>query len=156
MTLKDYRRERIRDMRLALNYLEAVPEIPLPYFGTLAGFADDTDDIGTIARAMKPVEKDGSGTSYYTLRRKFGTITVEVNFAHEQVCEKVVLRTETVPARLVEAYEREIIEWQCPPSLLDDEETETQDDVINFAIEIAAQINDDVRNEAAINTSQEA
>ena len=120
MSEDTYRDERIRDMRLALDYLEATPEIPMPYFGTLNAYCNKEQDIGELARAMKPVEKV-SGLSYYTLRRQFGTIKIDVNFDHEQVCEKVVISTEEVPARLVEAYTREVVEWKCPESLLDDE-----------------------------------
>ena len=126
-------------MRLALDYLESVPEIPLPYFGTLNTFCNEDYDIGELARAMKPVEKV-SGLSYYTLRRKFGTIMIDVNFDHEQVCEKVVVSTEEVPARLVEAYTKETIEWKCPESLLNgDSEPQVDEDIlINEDDELAA------------------
>lgn len=115
--MSEYREDKIRDMRLALDYLEAVPEIPLPYFGTLSSYCDETHDIGDMARLMKPFEKVNS-TYYYALQRTFGSIKLEVNFAHEQVCEKVIVSTEEIPARLVEAYTKEVIEWKCPESLL--------------------------------------
>ena len=126
MSEDTYRDDKIRDMRLVLDYLEAVPEIPLPYFGRLTSYCDETHDIGEIARLMKPIEKVNS-TYYFSLRRTFGTIELDVGFPHEQVCEKVVVSTEEIPARLVEAYTQEVVEWKCPESLLDNEEKEAVD-----------------------------
>ena len=121
MSEDTYREDKIRDMRLMLDYLEAVPEIPLPYFGTFTSYCDETHDIGEMARLMKPVEKVNS-TYYFSLQRKFGTTTLDVSFEHEQVCEKIIVSTEVIPARLVEAYTKEVIEWKCPESLLDNED----------------------------------
>lgn len=115
-----YREEKIEGMRDTLDFLEENPVVPLPYFGGLDAYADteDGDDISIIARAMKPVEKITDSPTYFRLQREFGPITLSVNFPHEQVCEKVVVRTELVPAQLIDAYEKEIVEWKCPESIL--------------------------------------
>ncbi len=120
----EYREKKIKGLRDMLDFLEASPIVPLPYFGTLNSYADtdDGDNISVIARAMKPVEKISDDVNYFTLRRQFGAIRLDVNFSHEQVCEKTVVRTEEVPAQLIQAYTKEIVEWKCPESLLADDD----------------------------------
>lgn len=113
------RRAKIAAMRSLLDFLEENPIIPLPYFGTLNAFADTGEvSVADIARAMKPCDKSVSG-DFYALSRIFGdSITFDVNFERDEVCERIVVGTEDVPEKVTPAFTKEIVEWVCPDSVL--------------------------------------
>ncbi len=112
-----YRAEKIESMRKVLEFLEENPIIPLPWFGTFYSHPESDENLKDITRTMSPCDKEVSN-SFYKLTREFGSVSLIAAFNREDVCEKKVVRTETVPAQLVPAFEREIVEWECPPSLL--------------------------------------
>jgi len=123
----EYRQDKINGMRELLTLLEAQPTIPLPSFYQINVFVWESDDdalpVKTVARAMKPVNKLSEG-DYYILEREFtGGVKLHVNYSRKEVCARVVTGTEEIPARMVKAYTREIVEWVCPPSIMDDDET---------------------------------
>jgi hypothetical protein len=61
--------------------------------------------------------KSHDGT-WLNLVKDFGAFTLEVLYKSELVCERVVVGTENVPEKTVPAHTKEIVEWQCPESLL--------------------------------------
>lgn len=86
-------------------------------------------NIGRIARRYGATTTKDVGESLYQLKCDFGTIKVDVLSRREEVCERVVVGTETVtktvkdPELLAEVpdvevtEEVEIVEWQCKPLL---------------------------------------
>ena len=112
----EHRTKEINDMKAVLDFLEANPAIPIPYFGVLNAFGE-AKDLDTIARALSPCNKSSDG-GFYSLSRKFGDKVLSVNFAHEAVCEAIVVGTEEVPEQITRAYTKEIVEWKCPDGVL--------------------------------------
>lgn len=109
---------RITEMRELLLFLESNPEIPMPYFGQMNAFGYKEDgDVDTLARVMAPCSKEING-GYFSLVRDFGSIELAVNFDREEVCERIVVGTEKVPAKVIEEYTKEIVEWRCPDGVL--------------------------------------
>lgn len=142
-TNPDPRAEYIRGLREIADWLEAHPEVQLPYLKTTqTGAHEDTLEIylvgndqkaqlATIARAMGKAEKVTiDSLQRFNLVRRFAGIAVVAVANREEVCEKRVLRTETVTevvpdpeymaaAPLVEREKvKEVVKWVCPPSIL--------------------------------------
>jgi hypothetical protein len=109
--------DKLQEMRDLLDFLQEHEEIPLPYFGMVNSFVYDEIDVDTAARIMAPCDKDIGG-SYFSLNRKFGSLEFSVNFAREEVCERIVVGTKEIPARTIEARTEEIVEWNCPDGVL--------------------------------------
>ena len=110
------RTQRINDVREMLDYLEATPDLELPWFGAFNSFPP-SDSISEVARMMAPFTKEATET-FFILRRDFGSISLDATFYHENVCEKVVTGTEEIPERITPAHTVDIVEWKCPDSLL--------------------------------------
>ena len=111
------RDSKIADMREMLDYLEARPDVPMPYLMSINAFAG-ADDLGKIAKAMGGVDKDIVGDSFF-LRRTFGSLSLDVNFPRDEVCERRVVGTKTIAAKAaVPMHEVDVYEWDCPPSIL--------------------------------------
>ena len=111
------RTQTINDVRAMLDFLEANPELELPWFGTFNSFPEP-EDIGKVAQMMAPLTKKTKGDAYYVLARKFGVISLEANFDHENVCERVVTGTKEIAEKITPAHTEDIVEWVCPDSLL--------------------------------------
>lgn len=112
------RLDKIQEIRDLLTFLDDHPEVPLPYWDSVHAFTDtDEADLDTVARAMAPCQKSVD-SNYFAFERKFGSLEFSVNFAREEVCERVVVGTEQVPAHTVAAYTKEIVEWNCPDGVL--------------------------------------
>lgn len=118
----EYRQSKIAGMREMLNFLEANENVELPYFGVFTGFPLE-DQVKAMARAMKPAAKEYS-SYYFSLRKKFeGGITLDMSWARDNVCERIVTGTrevaeEVIPERVIEAHTEEIVEWACPDAVL--------------------------------------
>lgn len=118
---EEHRRDSIEDMRELCDYLEAHPELPLPYWNSQDVFLDSKEQIQALARSHGPWEKRYAG-SYLELVKRMsnGLVRYQLNVAREQVCTKRVVGTEIVPAQPERV--REIVEWDCHPLLADEEE----------------------------------
>jgi len=114
----EIRAGKIDSMRALLDFLEATPEIPMPYMGDVNVFPHDEDTLGELARAMKPVKKERND-SYFMLAKDFGRVKLILNWARDSVCERVVTGTEEIPEQIIEAHTREIVEWICPETIID-------------------------------------
>ena len=110
------RTQRINDVREMLNYLEATPDLELPWMRQFDSYPNP-EKIGEVARLMAPFTKETTG-ELFILRRNFGSVNLEANFFHDKVCEKVVTGTEEIPERITPAHTVDIVEWKCPDSLL--------------------------------------
>lgn len=115
----DKRRDVIDGLRMVADYLEARPDVPTPYIGTIDAFVYESDRLPAVARAMGSADKNVVG-QYFELRRVFtGHVSFAVNFARQDVCERVVVGEEVVPEKITPEHVREIVEWKCPDSILD-------------------------------------
>ena len=108
------RAQTIQDMRTLLDFVEAHPDIPMPYFGQVDAFAGK-ENLRTIAKAMSPATKKSEG-DFFMLTRRFGSVNLEVNFPRDEVCERVEVGKKVVPA--VPKHEEPLYEWKCPDSIL--------------------------------------
>jgi hypothetical protein len=108
------RQETINGLRQLADYLQARPDVPMPYFGMVNAFGQ-ASELSVVARAMGEFAKDHNG-EFLALVKSFGPVSLHVNFSSSEVCERVVVGTEEVPAK--PAHTREIVEWKCPESLL--------------------------------------
>ncbi len=107
-----------KSLRLIAKWYEKHPDAPVdsaPYLNVSSGCVD----VGTAARVVRMLgccDKD-YGESLVTLTRNFGGVDLRFLFWRSAVCERKVVGTMTVPQRVVPAYTREIVEWDCHPLL---------------------------------------
>lgn len=126
--------EYIAGLRLLATILEDHPDLPLPYHGRgtellwIANFWEDHKAIAReFARAIPGEVTKNVRDDAFDLIGNVRGLRVQLIVDRDQVCERVVVGTETVtvPARpAIEAEpehteEREVVEWRCAP-LLDD------------------------------------
>ena len=106
------REEFITGLRDAADFLEAHPALETP-FGRLAVnvFVDTKEELAEYARTA--AWKKGGNDSYFWLKRDIGSLSYEVNINREQVCRRIVVGTDTIPAQTVEK-----IEWACDEPLM--------------------------------------
>lgn len=126
-------------LRLLATMIEENPEIADSFESTfrhgIAAHPRGTDagasmaQIGRIARAYGATTTKDITESMHNLVCDFGRIKVKVLAMREEVCERVVVGTETVtktvkdPEKLAEVPEVEVtetvevVEWQCKPLL---------------------------------------
>lgn len=131
------RREYNDGLRQLADFLDAHPEVPLPYMGSyqtgtfqptmsIILIGDDQKEIlADIARAMGTAAKRVDDDRF----RQFGGIALSVSASREQVCERVVVGTHeeiveepdaealaAVPTRKVTKVVEDV-EWKCTPLL---------------------------------------
>lgn len=87
-------------------------------------------EAGSAARKMAAIATELGGRwekhtteHYFTLSRSFGPHTISLESPRDAVCTKRVVGTEEKEVRKVKEYETvtetvEVVEWDCPPSLL--------------------------------------
>ena len=126
------RSQLVSGLREAAAWFEDHTEVPIPADNidlslyNLGGDESELETLRTIAQAMGTATKDYSD-KFFRLSHTFAdAVTVTAVAWRENVCQRVVVGTETVieqrPPDGVEMVdveiEREIVEWDCPPSLL--------------------------------------
>ena len=111
-------------LRAIAEWYEAHPDMPVPpkEIGVY-GVTETREEAARIALALAPCQK-WHGGEFFRLTREFGGVILKFVFMREAVCTRRVVRTEEVPEQVIEAHVREIIEWECEPSLLATEEEE--------------------------------
>jgi hypothetical protein len=106
-----------------VQYLENVQAtnielMPKPYSPINIYISVDTmEELQQYIKLFGSCEKYSDSTSI-GVRKFFGTHKIDVYISHEVACERVVVGTRHVEAKLVEAYDEEIVEWRCPESFL--------------------------------------
>ena len=126
------RAEFISGLRELADFLTVHPEIEFsPMFGsaTALWYCKNTEELADAARTLGRADKQTSD-SFLNLDRQFGPHSIRAYASHERVCERVVVRTETVTREepdpealknvptVTVTEEREIVEWRCPDSIL--------------------------------------
>lgn len=126
-------RERVQQVINGLyglaRWLEATPEIH-PYLDLYKSSSVDfdcfveADDFKAAAKVIGACTKD-YGDYYFTLEKDFGEgqVKMKVQTSRGNVCTKRVVgkKTVTIPARPAtegHTYEEDIVEYDCPESLL--------------------------------------
>lgn len=118
-------------LRAAADLIDQHPDLPVPMVtGYTSGNVDvdwliqhDKDQRDTMLRIRRTIGgtwEKSPVSGYYQLRRRIGDLTLIVTADREQVCERVVVGTQTVTVPAVEAQperteEIEIVEWRCEP-----------------------------------------
>lgn len=130
---QDSRTDYIDGLRQLADLLDENPDVPLPYHGErksmpIAIFCFGGQDVkpvlAKLARRLHGVSKEPDG-EYYDVVGRLAGLRIKVTARRSDVCEKVVLGTETVTemvpdpdAPLVEVTrEVEQVEWICSPIL---------------------------------------
>ncbi len=123
---KSVRQQQIDQVRELLTWLEDNPDVPMPYGladGTFNLFIHNKDKFMKCAKLMGQCKKVPD-KNFYTLRKNFGTINLDLNAYHNEICERVVVGTEEIPEKIIPeqvipASTKEIVEWRCPSILKD-------------------------------------
>jgi hypothetical protein len=112
------RTEYTQSLREFADFLEAHPEVPLPFFQAFGwyGYRDKgRAGVVALAKALAHVRKDYDGASLW-IRAEFAPgVTLCYGCPREEVCERVVTGTRIIPAQ--PEREEEIVEWRCVPLL---------------------------------------
>lgn len=135
-TTNDVRAEYIAGLRALADALEQHPELMLPYTGRLSSpmnvipLGDEQrPQLTAWARALPGKREKQERDQYLDLIGAFHGLGIKVICDRDEVCERVVVGTETVtktvkdPAALaavpeVEVTEEvEVVEWRCRPLL---------------------------------------
>ena len=120
----DARRAYADGLRAIAAWFETHPEVPLPDSQRVDVASLNTkEEAASVARALGACDKIYDGT-LFRLERRFGGTTLRFLFWRDQVCERRVVSTKQVPARLVPAHTEEIVEWDCHPLLASDQAAE--------------------------------
>jgi hypothetical protein len=144
ITPSNHRADYVKGLRALADILEASPEVPLPYTGSVSEIAinaflhskDPRAAIVATVRAFTGVAWDketrdgkGSDDSYFDMLGSLHGLRLRLTSYRDAVCERVVTGTrevtETVkdPAKLAEVPEIEVtktveeVEWRCAPIL---------------------------------------
>ncbi len=120
----------VRGLRDLADFIEARPHMHIGFSPLVLNIFPDTLDEVIALQAGK-LEKANNGTFFYLRKRFGGMVSIEWNKPRETVCKRVVVGTrETVKPIMEKVGEEivaeEIVEWQCPESLLDPSERVTK------------------------------
>ena len=112
-----------RGLRAIADWYEANPDIPIPYSGEISvfGVKETQEEAARIAEALKPCRKAWDG-EFFRLKREFDGLILSFVFMRSAVCTARVVGHRVIPA--TEERIIEVIEWDCPDSLLAGREEE--------------------------------
>lgn len=117
--------EFISSLRELADYYESNPNTPVPTYPILNIFASNDPEIAKRQfRQFGAFDKEYL-EAWFVARKKVGGITLDLCAPRDQVCQKVVTGTRTIPEHVVPASPEmlvpekveEIYEWQCDPVL---------------------------------------
>ena len=100
--------EYARGLRAIADWYEAHPDMPVPHTEDVGvyGVKETLEEAARIAEALKPCRKEWE-KEFFKLVRDFGPLRLKFVFRRSAVCT----------ARRVERIV-EVVEWDCPDSLL--------------------------------------
>lgn len=121
----------IAGLRTLADLLDQNPDLPLPYNGSssallwIIGGSDQRATLSAVARAIPGVKTKGVRGDYFDVCGQIEGLRVQVIADRDQVCERVVVGTETVTREVpdpdvpmvtvTEIVEQ--VEWRCRPLL---------------------------------------
>lgn len=121
-------------LRLAADFYEAHPEIPVPG-DKLDNFSTNGKDMARlVVKALGYCDKKYYDNGLLDITAKRGAITLRFVFLRDDVCEKVVVGTKTIPAHVIPATAEvevpeqviEETEWRCGSLLSPSEDAELE------------------------------
>ena len=112
----------VNDLRAFATWLEDKPNIVKKLgnkvFGMYLSTYSAKEDLAILVKEIGACEKEYLDNSLY-LRRDFGkTVQLSLSTSREAVCAKKVVGTKTVPSAYYPEHEVDIVEWDCPESVL--------------------------------------
>lgn len=129
LTTKEY----ADSLRELADFYDLHPEVETPTSRTAVYATDTKENVVLILRALGSCEKIYED-SFFKLRKKFNTITLEFVFMRNAVCtprvvgqrevEAKLVPERLIPSEVIPAYTEDIIEWDCEESLLAPRERE--------------------------------
>lgn len=132
-TERDQRVEWAESLRALARLIEANPELPMPYSIDASWIETDAeatrDMMRAFAKAVPGQKRKRVSEAQYNLEAKIGPVRLTAIAWREEVCERVVVGTDTVTIPATEAVEaqperteeREVVEWRCHPILADEQ-----------------------------------
>ena len=111
------------------RFVETAKDLPLPALDSIQTVYVFVDNIETLARAAKALgnaEKDATDI-YFNVTADFGLLKLQYTVSRGLVCTPKVVGKKTITTRrqiappVYEDAQKEIdiLEWECPPSLLE-------------------------------------
>lgn len=106
----DRRAATIQGLRDLADFIEAHPQIPLPFMPGFDVMFDDVDALRAAFHLTGKWDKKYLPTyAYY--RKDFGPVGLELTIARDKVCRRVQTGTKRVEA--VEAHDEPVWDWVC-------------------------------------------
>lgn len=122
----EFARERANALRSLADLIEAKPDLAGSQYSSieLNIYPTDADEMAALTRQVGGAREKVDHGSLLTVRRDFGArVHLDLNAQRDQVCEAVVVGTETVeipdPTVVVPTItvERDVTRWECSPIL---------------------------------------
>lgn len=116
------REEYCAGLEALAQFLRTNPQCKLPEQVNFIEYTWHKERVVEFAKTAGHVEKD-YGEYYVAVLKHFGPINYGVRISRENVCERVVVGTKTIPGREAyivpaePAHEEEIVKWECTPLL---------------------------------------
>lgn len=105
----------VAGLRQLADFIEAHPQLPVPYGNNLNVFAEDKATLAALARVGNVRWDKHANGEYFYLKAQFdGGHSYEINIQRALVCRKVVTGSHIEPAKIVED-----VEWTCEEPLLE-------------------------------------
>jgi hypothetical protein len=105
----------VRQLRTLADWFESKPDLPqVPYIITFDVFLSSLDELREIARLVGKTEK-GQSDTYFWLRSHIGNEGQRIDWTlyRQVVCTPRVVGHEEIPERVIPAYVKDIVEWDC-------------------------------------------
>src|SRR5712672_1151283 len=113
MSDNDNRLQQLNNVRVLLDWLEGHPTVEVPYDlrnGLLLTSVNTKDELAALAREFGECEKEFVEDVFY-LRKRFGSVNIYAFVSRSEVCERVVVGTRVIPARVEPERVVEEVEW---------------------------------------------
>lgn len=116
---------RAAGLRALAELIEAEPALAGSQYAQIDHhiFVDDPAEMAALVRRLGGARKKEADETYLTVVRELaGRVAVKICGRRNEVCERVVVGTETVEVPDPDApkitVEREVVEWKCAPVLV--------------------------------------
>lgn len=114
---QEQRKKFITALRELADFLDAHPTVAVPEYGvTINVFVDSKEELAAHAKTST-WQKQYFDTWFVLSKLFHDRIDYQVNLPREQICRRVVVGTEVVPAQPEREVEK--VKWVCEESLLE-------------------------------------